>query len=415
MDQGKSLKYNPSEADIERYFSGKMSEEERTVLEKAAEEDPFLKEALEGLSMIHSEELIPAVNDINSRIKVASGEPGRKGLAVWYAAAAVAVLITASAVMISKLNSLRVNQTIAAESVPVPQQTEVISSDGRVAPEPDSAQSVFPGIRTYRWEDSNIKIQRSFPGSDREIQESVNGGKIEESVAEDVEAEPAAEMVEDEKYQVAPVAAPVPETSPDTVAVKDFQKPVKKESARKVAAWYETDKKTAAGNQDKPATFKRMLDEVEKLSENEIDISADKPDNKKGKSKSIKDCLTCPDKTSSATDALNYEYAFKKFSEGNYKAAAEYFDEYLKNNQNDKAVLFNALSNLYISENKKASELLSNLKASGLYPQTTEWLETYLMLIEKDTDIYLKGKRNLERIQKKSGLYAAPASVWLGF
>jgi hypothetical protein len=35
-------------SDIERYYSGKMSPQERHALEKAALDDPFLADALEG-------------------------------------------------------------------------------------------------------------------------------------------------------------------------------------------------------------------------------------------------------------------------------------------------------------------------------------------------------------------------------
>ena len=39
---------NFTAADIERYHSGKMTDKERNAIEKAALEDPFLSDALEG-------------------------------------------------------------------------------------------------------------------------------------------------------------------------------------------------------------------------------------------------------------------------------------------------------------------------------------------------------------------------------
>src|SRR4051812_649955 len=43
-------------ADIERYHSGKMSAEERHALEKAALDDPFLADALEGYAFTSTPE-----------------------------------------------------------------------------------------------------------------------------------------------------------------------------------------------------------------------------------------------------------------------------------------------------------------------------------------------------------------------
>lgn len=77
--------------DIERYHRGLMTGEERHALERAALEDPFLEEALEGYASLAPGQAAGDLASLRERL-AARVRPHRKQAAWWVAAAAVVVL-----------------------------------------------------------------------------------------------------------------------------------------------------------------------------------------------------------------------------------------------------------------------------------------------------------------------------------
>ncbi len=111
---------NYSAADIERYHSGKMPAAEMHALEKAALDDMFLADALEGY--MHSASAIDDVDLLQKRLaeklekgKVVALPLYRKG---WLRVAALFVLVASGALLIWQLNKQPVNNLAVTEKAP---------------------------------------------------------------------------------------------------------------------------------------------------------------------------------------------------------------------------------------------------------------------------------------------------------
>lgn len=153
-----SQKYNYTAADFERYHSGKMSETEMHALEKAALEDPFLADALEGYSFTAS----PAkdIADIRERL-LAKRKKKHTFLVVskqkiWLRMAALFVLIAGIGYLAYQLNFTRENNTLAKKgnsseikniTEPVNRNTDTLlfdeSADAAAAPNANRQESVM--------------------------------------------------------------------------------------------------------------------------------------------------------------------------------------------------------------------------------------------------------------------------------
>lgn len=104
-----------------------MSAEEMNALEKAALEDPFLSDAIEGYTGNKAQREAGAdkdLEDLSNRLKVRLGED-QKQVAVplfkWWKAAAVVILLAGTGVLVYKLlNTNQHNQTLAKNEATVP-------------------------------------------------------------------------------------------------------------------------------------------------------------------------------------------------------------------------------------------------------------------------------------------------------
>src|SRR5688572_846606 len=96
-------------ADIERYHQGLMSSKERHALEKAALEDPFLADALEGYAnatLNVSEDIAQLKKRIDNRTektKITPARPGRTSSFVWWKVAAMVVLVVGAGLLVYQL------------------------------------------------------------------------------------------------------------------------------------------------------------------------------------------------------------------------------------------------------------------------------------------------------------------------
>src|ERR1700743_3384093 len=84
--------------DIERYHRGLMTEAERHALERAALEDPFLEEALEGYAPLPPGQAARDLASLRERL-AERVSPRRRAIAWWQVAAAVLVLGGAGALV----------------------------------------------------------------------------------------------------------------------------------------------------------------------------------------------------------------------------------------------------------------------------------------------------------------------------
>jgi hypothetical protein len=83
-------------ADFERYHSGKMTEKERHALEKAALDDPFLEDALDGYGFTQT----PVADIAALKEKLWPAEEDVKTPVIWYKQKAISQLFKAAAILI---------------------------------------------------------------------------------------------------------------------------------------------------------------------------------------------------------------------------------------------------------------------------------------------------------------------------
>src|SRR5215831_3785985 len=88
---------NYSAEDIERYLNGKMSAKEMHDVEKAALQNPFLADAIEGYSNLSFEESKKHLNEINAALQTQKEETKVIPLITrnfyWWRVAAIIILI----------------------------------------------------------------------------------------------------------------------------------------------------------------------------------------------------------------------------------------------------------------------------------------------------------------------------------
>jgi hypothetical protein len=134
--------------DIDRYHSGKMSAEERHALEKAALDDPFLADALEGyaLTSTPSEDLATIQSRLDQRLNKTRVVPFYQKYR-WLAAAAVIVIIAGTAWLAFSI-SQKQNESVA------------VVNKNEKKPD-DSSALTNPVMTNTRKEDSAGGIQNS--------------------------------------------------------------------------------------------------------------------------------------------------------------------------------------------------------------------------------------------------------------
>ncbi|MEP7166062.1 MAG: carboxypeptidase-like regulatory domain-containing protein [Ferruginibacter sp.] len=93
MPQEKDIKYYGAE-DFERYHSGKMTEEEMHALEKAALDDPFLSDSLDGY--LHTKTAGADINELRNKLLLKE----KAARVVWYKKKTIAPLLRIAAILI---------------------------------------------------------------------------------------------------------------------------------------------------------------------------------------------------------------------------------------------------------------------------------------------------------------------------
>src|SRR5574338_626294 len=123
---------NYSAADIEKYHQGLMSAAERHELEKAALDDPFLADALEGYTT-EGINISEDIADLNKRLMEKTGSSKVIPLATrqhssfaWWRVAAVIVLIAGAGFLVYQFAFNKRSNEIA-ENKPVPQKETAVT------------------------------------------------------------------------------------------------------------------------------------------------------------------------------------------------------------------------------------------------------------------------------------------------
>ncbi|MES1223729.1 MAG: hypothetical protein ABUT20_50000, partial [Bacteroidota bacterium] len=116
-EENKHLNYTA--ADIEKYHRGELSAADMHAMEKAALDDPFLADAMEGYDVQHSELKIqnagPDINDLRKRLAERIEE--KKDAPVikfsWWKVAAVILLIIGAGWLYTSVNSKAKQESLA--------------------------------------------------------------------------------------------------------------------------------------------------------------------------------------------------------------------------------------------------------------------------------------------------------------
>lgn len=161
-----------SAADIQRYVQGKLSAAEMHAMEKAALDDPFLADAIEGMQQAfteHKESLVTGQlqqlqQQFNARTSSTAKVVAFKPFRYWQAAAAAAVVLIITGVWMFSLND-NVNEKQAApviaktEDQPLPQQQPTPSltdaDDNKTTVTTDTVKPSEVTANTQKYKESN--------------------------------------------------------------------------------------------------------------------------------------------------------------------------------------------------------------------------------------------------------------------
>ncbi|HBL74166.1 MAG: hypothetical protein A2W90_17590 [Bacteroidetes bacterium GWF2_42_66] len=118
------------EEQIRRYVQNEMTGPERNAFERAMQKDPFLAEAVEGLSAFSSEEIFTDIAGLKTKIQTRESS-NRKY--IWYAAASVLLIVIST---IFLFNPEEKTNPVLTENV----QKQEITAPKEILPEPHGLQ-----------------------------------------------------------------------------------------------------------------------------------------------------------------------------------------------------------------------------------------------------------------------------------
>lgn len=126
---------NFSAADIEKYWKGLLSSAEMHAMEKAAMEDPFLADALEGYGIIGRQaETGSPENDLKElrerlRQRVEDKKTGRLVIGSWWKIAASLIVVAGGIWIFRAISNSRTERPIAAKEIAAAPKPAVVSAD----------------------------------------------------------------------------------------------------------------------------------------------------------------------------------------------------------------------------------------------------------------------------------------------
>ena len=172
-----------SAADIQRYVQGKLSAKEMHAMEKAALDDPFLADAIEGMQQAlhdHDESVVTGqLQELQQQIQTRIAGTGKKARVItfhwWQAAAAAVVLIITGVWIYSGITNRPERNTSLAQTEKAEQKTTTaqqnspaeplhdnkqlsVTTDSAVAPAEINANATTPEIGT-RYKNNKAKAK----------------------------------------------------------------------------------------------------------------------------------------------------------------------------------------------------------------------------------------------------------------
>lgn len=152
--------------DISRYWSGKLSPQEMHAMEKAAMDDPFLADALEGYSSAGTSAIAADVRELHSRLKErvkgASVVPLKRNRR-WWAVAAVLILLCGAAALVYKL-SMQADAGVDKLTATTTEKESKANENQSTALEPKDTVAIKPGAdSTARLSDARTTASLQKP------------------------------------------------------------------------------------------------------------------------------------------------------------------------------------------------------------------------------------------------------------
>lgn len=148
-----------TQAEIQRYLAGKMSSAERHAIEKAALQDPFLSDAIEGYTILNDNEAEQRLAAIKNQVLQSKPEAkivalNTKNKKYWLQIAAAVLLIAGAGIITVYLNNKPTiqNQEIAKITIPPTVKNEPVTP-------PASINSVEPSTALVKEEKKQVPIK----------------------------------------------------------------------------------------------------------------------------------------------------------------------------------------------------------------------------------------------------------------
>ncbi|HEY1202008.1 MAG TPA: carboxypeptidase-like regulatory domain-containing protein, partial [Niastella sp.] len=163
-----------SAADIQRYVQGKLSAAEMHAMEKAALDDPFLADAIEGYQLAFDEEQENVVTgqlqqlqqQFNARTNRTARVVAFKPFRYWQAAAAAAVVFIITGVWLFSLNKNAPSTDVVAlakTEQPEQQPAPSLADSGKMGIDKDSISTPEVAANTHHWHNENNKVVTKKP------------------------------------------------------------------------------------------------------------------------------------------------------------------------------------------------------------------------------------------------------------
>jgi hypothetical protein len=407
----------PSQEVMLKYTSNLLKGGEKHAFERHLAGCAFCSEAMEGLSLMDSNEVRLDVFELNKKIDEA-GRPGR--IIAWpmTAAASVAILLVAgtwfylhneqagyptkeTAVVNKAIDEDKkeaFNEEKPAEHISPP--APEISTQGLVQDSKD-----LPS-QTYEWAKKDSD-KGTYAVTPPEISADDSPSKDELFLSAKKMEEPAGRINLSKEGEMSgaglnksvtaknygfhsdSVVLPTPASSP-VLALTERKDDRKDNLSQEMLAMVddqfgygspaEEDKKEVASSQ-RSAVHKAKAKAYKKM---EV-----------AKEKSLDDCPNCPKKTTSEISqnnlqVLSMDYAMKKYQMKEYDLAHKQFEEILNENsspgQADNAKIFNALSLVHLNREDEALKTVNSMLAgpTGSVTDAAKWIKASILIDKKD-------------------------------
>jgi len=168
-DKEKNIIYTAG--DIEQYLAGKLSPLQMHAMEKAALDDPFLAEAMEGYEAVQNKEwnnhLVALREEIANKGTVAKVIPLHKSKSNWWKVAAAAVIIGGGATFTILFNN---DKKENADNIQIA-QAKTTTIDSIVLSENTPTASVTENLNPSA--SATVEEKKALPGSIAKLEETV--------------------------------------------------------------------------------------------------------------------------------------------------------------------------------------------------------------------------------------------------